>query len=165
MEQAVPRNTLLDRYAHDSAGNALPNYTDCFAASVDFQPDLETWVSAFYSTPLFRLERLILSMFGHGSSDADLAELIEGRRTGFAAWTVEDRRDDELLMKDVTGRTRSWFMVREQDETGSMLFFGSAVVARGSKSTSRRRLLYRLHRFYSRALIRAARRRLTRREG
>ncbi len=156
MQSALPARTLLGRYAEP------PHYTDCFTATVSGRVSLERWVRAFYTTPLFRCERLILAAFRLGSTDAELDAMLRDRARRFAAWTVEDRRDDELLMCDVNGRTRSWFRVRESGECTTRVWFGSAVLASGDALPASYRLLLPAHRFYSRRLLGAAARRLER---
>ena len=86
-----------------------------------------------------------------------------------AAWTVEARGTDQLLLCDFQGRTRSWLMVTPGEHGHSTrLYFGSAVVARVDRRTGRSRMgwgfhaLLGFHRLYSRALLRAAQRRLQR---
>ena len=82
----------------------------------------------------------------------------------FAAWSVEARAPDQLLMCDLYGRTRSWFMVEPATDAGPVqtrLYFGSAVVASAMRKPSFR-LLLGFHVLYSKALLRAARRRLRR---
>ena len=89
------------------------------------------------------------------------------QRDAFAAWTVEAREVDQLLMCDVAGRTRSWLAVEAVGDAGAdrtRLWFGSAVVARAGE-TERSfvwRQLLRFHRLYSVALLGAARARVPR---
>ena len=124
---------------------------------------LEEFVYAFYTAALFRCERLILKLIGRGSSDADALRLVQNDSERFAAWTVEDRTQDQLLMCDFRSRTRSWFMVRNHDQI-STLYFGSAVIAPDNTDPrSSYRILLELHRTYSRLLLRGAVRRLSRR--
>ena len=156
MLSALPDQTLLGRYAE------APHYTDCFSATVTGRVPLERWVLAFYTTPLFRCERLILAAFRLGSTDAELDAMLQGRARRFAAWTVEDRRDDELLMCDVNGRTRSWFRVDANADDTTRVWFGSAVLASDDALPLSYRLLLPVHRFYSRRLLAAAIRRLVR---
>ncbi|MBC8026654.1 MAG: hypothetical protein H7Y89_11710, partial [Steroidobacteraceae bacterium] len=85
---------------------------------------------------------------------------------GFAAWTVERRAEDQLLLCDFQGKTRSWLMVELKGGT-SRLYFGSAVVKpRGSNGEKRMtggfQVLLGFHKRYSHALLSAARRALIR---
>jgi hypothetical protein len=104
--RSLPRQALLARYAGNGA------YTDCFAAELDGSIDCARYVEAFYTTPLFRAERLILRLAIEAPSTDEQAHLLaSGAIDRFAAWRVEDRAPDQLLMCDIRGSTRSWFMV------------------------------------------------------
>ena len=73
---------------------------------------LQEYVQAFYKSWLFRLERLILRWaVKKPSSDVDVDRLARGEAQVFAAWTVEDREQNQLLLCDFRGTTRSWLMV------------------------------------------------------
>src|SRR5262249_54149957 len=95
------------------------------------------------------------------------AELAQGQRASFAAWTVEASAPNQLLMRDFLGATRSWLMVEPRHEGGmTRLYFGSAVLPRRhGKSGPRLGPAYRaplgFPKRYSRALLAAARTRLT----
>jgi hypothetical protein len=155
--RSLPRQALLARYAGNGA------YTDCFAAELDGSIDCARYVEAFYTTPLFRAERLILRLAIEAPSTDEQAHLLaSGAIDRFAAWRVEDRAPDQLLMCDIRGSTRSWFMVERLTDGAAprtRLYFGSAVV-----SAAMRRPLFRwllaFHVLYSRALLLSARRRL-----
>lgn len=156
----LPANALLARYARDGA------YTDCFAAEVAGPIDCARYVEAFYTTPLFKAERVILKFaIAAPSSDTQARQVAGGHLDRFAAWRVEARAPGQLLMCDLFGRTRSWFMV--EPVTGSpsartRLYFGSAVTR---TATNRRtfRWLTGLHVLYSKALLSSACRRIERR--
>ena len=163
MQTNLPRDALLARYAVDADGGAFAHYTDCFSVTVHDDVDLERYVKAFYTTPLFRSERLVLRLVGSRSRDSDIDAVLAGRGDRFAAWTVEDRTARQLLMCDVNGRTRSWFMVEELTTGETRLYFGSAVLADGDAVPTSYGVLLSLHRLYSRALLSAARRLLERR--
>lgn len=163
--ERLPPGTLLGRYDNAGQGSGAPagNYTDCYTLQTGGTVSLERFVAAFYSTWLFRLERTLLGAFaGKPSTDADLAALLNDGADRFAAWTVEARSDNELLMCDFRGRTRSWFMVAPAGTAGTRLRFGSAVLfgsaaAPESASTDRLfRLLLGFHKLYSRALLASA---------
>jgi len=159
-EVELPAHSLLDRYAGGDG------FADAYAVDVDRAVTLETYVQAFYSTRLFGLERLVLSMLGRRSSFAQLRAMASGEQQRFAAWTVEARADAQLLLADDTGRTRSWLKCESLPNGGTRLYFGSAVVARVDPRTGKRSLgpvfgaLLGFHRGYSRALLRAARKAL-----
>ena len=157
----LPPDALLQRYRADG------HYTDCYATEIGRAVSLAEYVAAFYTTWLFRLERWILRVaVSRPSSDADAAALARGEREDFAAWTVEARRPDELLLTEFTGRTRSWLRATPA-AGGTRLYFGSAVTTVRDPETGRAGLgahgsLLPLHRLYSRRLLAAARRRLLR---
>ncbi len=159
---ALPPDALLQ--AHARRGD----YTDCFATTIARAIDLDAFVLAFYTTPVFRLERAILRIaLGRASTDADAAALVRGERDAFAAWRVAARAGGQLLMGDVYGRTASWFQVEPIDPSSTRLRFGSAVVATQGDAAAPRlasgfRLLLGFHVVYSRVLLAAARRRLER---
>lgn len=166
---SLPGNSLLRRYA-DGADAGAGHYTDCFSADVEGDVSLTEFVTAFYTTPLFRIERIILRWLARRpSSDADVTALASARADAFAAWTVERRERTQLLMADVSGRTRSWFMVDPAPRCGAAtrLFFGSAVLRDRAAPTMPVhgfgfRTVIRFHRGYSVALLWSARRRLHR---
>ena len=118
---------------------------------------------------MFRIERALLSaLVRRPSSDADVRALASGDRDGFAAWTVEARTADQLLLADTPGNTRSWLMSRREPGT-TVLYFGSAVVPRPSRRNGAPprmgwlfRALLGFHALYSRALLAGAIRRLAR---
>jgi hypothetical protein len=130
------------------------------------------YVAAFYTTPLFKLERLILAwLVARPSTDAQARALAAGTLNAFAAWTVEARADDQLLLSDFRGRTRSWLMVEEtliNRVPGTRLYFGSAVVPVTDRKSGQAtlgfayRALLGFHELYSRALLQSANSRLTR---
>lgn len=157
----LPVNALLRVYT--DAGD----YTDCFATEISRRVTHSQYVAAFYTTPLFKLERAVLILVGKSSTDAEARELAEAKRANFAAWTVERRAADQLLLCDFRGKTRSWLMVEPQGAS-TRLYFGSAVVkprngGNGEKTmTGGFRMLLGFHRRYSHALLRAASRALER---
>jgi hypothetical protein len=145
-------------------------YTDCYCIDIDRVISQPQYLVAFYTTPLFKLERLLLKWaVAKPSTDAQAAQLADGSRDGFAAWQVERRAADQLLMRDYTGRTKSWLMSEAIDiggRKGTRLYFGSAVMPRFDRNTGRQQMgfafsaLLGFHRLYSRALLYAARLRL-----
>jgi hypothetical protein len=162
----LPSDALLNHYLASGA------YADCYVTEVDRGVSHEEFVEAFYTTPVFKLERLILRVFvSRPSTDAEAGQLARGELNSFAAWSVEGRAPDQLLLRDHSGRTRSWLMVaasENPDVVGTALYFGSAVVPMRSLKTGRTRLgpvfstLLGFHKLYSRVLLRAAGRRLSR---
>lgn len=127
------------------------------------------FVEAFYTTALFKVERLILAWFvARPSTDLQARQLAEGSTDSFAAWRVEGRAPDQLLLTDFVGRTRSWLMVAPVPGANARtrLYFGSAVVPRGHAGKGPPRMglafhaLLGFHKLYSRLLLRAARSRM-----
>lgn len=150
----LPEQALLQRYRAQGA------YTDCFAIDVPGQVSQADYVEAFYTTAVFKLERLLLALFAaRPSRDAEARELAGGQREKFAAWSVEGRAPRQLLMCDFSGSTRSWLMAVPAGQ-GTRLYFGSAVVR--SRQGGAFRALLGFHQLYSRILLRAAASRLRR---
>lgn len=159
-------DALLRRHAEQGA------YTDCYAIEIGRSVTHEAYVEAFYTTAVFKLERLLLRWFvARPSTDEQARALAQGRANEFAAWDVEARGPDELLMRDMTGRTRSWLMRAPADGGGTRLYFGSAVVPVVDRKTGQKhmgglfRALQGFHRVYSHALLRGAASRLRRSPG
>jgi hypothetical protein len=107
-------------------------YVDCYATEVPREVSFPAFVFAFYTTFLFKAERLILKWtVSKPSTDDQARRLSNGDITTFAAWHVESRNEHELLMRDFRGRTRSWLMILPADTLNgsrTRLYFGSAVV-------------------------------------
>lgn len=153
---ALPEGALLRRYTDRGA------YTDCFVTDVAASVSLAAFVEAFYTSAAFKCERFVLRwVVAKPSSDDDARRLARGESERFAAWTVEARAADQLLVCDYLSRTRSWLMV-ESIAGGTRLYFGSAVVPVGIGS-GRARLgfpfnaLLPFHKFYAQFLLSAAR--------
>lgn len=148
----LPDEAILKKY-EDS-------YTDCYSVLFPGSISLETYVQAFYTGRVFKLERWLIKTFaGLKSSQAQLDALLAGKDTAFSAWTLENRKPDQLLMCDFQKRTRSWFMVILEDN-GTYLYFGSAVVpteywnSRTEKFAGiGYKLLMPFHRLYSHILL------------
>jgi hypothetical protein len=149
----LPDDALLQVYAARSEC-----YTDCFSAVIPREVSLAQFISAFYSTKLFGVERVILKYtVKRPSTAADISALALGKTERFAAWSVEAREPDQLLLCDMGGRTRSWLMVKPEG-TGTRVFFGSAVTPpAGEKDLGFIfKALLGFHNLYSRALLRGA---------
>jgi hypothetical protein len=165
VQEAVPDDALLRTYR----GGARPEYWghhgDCFSATVDRPVNLGDLVVAFYTSRVFRVERLILRLLaGAPSTDAEARAVAEGSGTSFAVWHVGQRTATQLLMCDRYEKTRSWFRVMSLDGGRTLLQFGSAVAAKPDRRTGivamggGFRLLMGFHVLYSRILLNAARR-------
>ena len=159
----IPPGTLLASYVRAGV------YADCYATDLERRVSHSEYVEAFYTTALFKVERLILQhAAARPSTDLDAKRLAGAEADTFAAWKVENRARDELLLADFSGRTRSWLMVSPSEtDAGTRLYFGSAVVPRGRAGSEEGTLgwtftsLLGFHKLYSRALLGAARRRLS----
>jgi len=157
-----PPHSLLARHVASGA------YADCYVTELPAAVTHAQFVEAFYTTALFKLERRLLGLLlSRPSTDAQARQLAEGQCHSFAAWTVESRAENQLVLG--AGRTRSWLMVAAGAGTGAAhtrLFFGSAVMPRRAASGARGDMgfvfsaLLGFHRLYSRALLAAARARL-----
>ena len=158
----IPANALLDRYRQEGS------YADCYCTDLTGDVSHQHFVEAFYTTPVFKLERLILRFaVSRPSTDAQAARLAQGAADSFAAWSVEARNDNQLLLCDLHGRTRSWLMTMPLEQgAGTRLYFGSAVVPTRDERSGETRLgpvfsgLLGFHRLYSKILLHAARSRL-----
>lgn len=158
-EIAVPGDSLLHRYAANPE-----DFTDCFEVMHPLAVDFETYVAAFYTTWLFRMERFGLSIaLRRRIRDADAVALAGGRVDRFAVWEVEDRTEGQLLLRDTSGHTRSYLALVAKEGGVTRLIFGSAVVA-GPDGTLPvlARALMPFHRLYSKLLLRTAERKLRR---
>ncbi|MGC1506436.1 MAG: hypothetical protein WA782_20150 [Sulfitobacter sp.] len=155
----LPEGALLAAYVAREG-----TYTDCFEVAVGAEAALPAFVTAFYTTWLFRLERAVLSVaLRKRIRDSDVAALADGRAECFAVWTVEARGTGQILLCDITGATRSYLAVTAYADGMTRLIFGSAVLGRNKgKLPLLVRVTTPLHRFYSKALLQLAARRLGR---
>lgn len=154
----IPRASFLDSYRQSGA------YADCYATDIAKPVSQAQYVEAFYTTGLFKIERLILGfVISRPSTDDEARKLASGESDAFAAWHVERRSGTELLV--AAGRTRSWLMAAPGGAT-TRLLFGSAIVPATNAGTGRDSMgiafqgLLGFHKLYSRALLHAARSRL-----
>lgn len=155
----LPEGVLLKVYEQQGA------YTDCFYVDVPEFISQSEYVEAFYTSSLFKVERGILAIaVARPSTDEEAGELAKEARESFSAWSVEGRTENQLLLCDHLGRTRSWLMsVASDGESGpeTRLYFGSAVVPLKTSPTGETSFgfgfhaLLGFHRLYSRALIRS----------
>lgn len=155
----VPEGSLLGAYLRSGG------YADCYVLEVSRAVSHAEYVEAFYTTWLFKAERLILTwLISRPSSDREARELALGGRDSFAAWRLEGRREAELLV--AAGRTRSWLMA-SPGQGVTRLYLGTAVIPISSGKHSGRlgagyETLLGFHKLYSRALLHAAGARLGR---
>jgi hypothetical protein len=154
----LPAGAFLERY------RAAGDYTDCYTVAFSGSASLSEYMAAFYTTPVFKLERRLLSIFlRFPSTDQEAKLLAQGEVNSFSAWRVESREARQAIL--AAGRTRSWLMVSPH-AAGSQttnLFFGSAVLQRrrGGLGWAFSALLG-FHKLYSRILLASAVRRLSR---
>jgi len=156
----LPADSLLARLADERGA-----FADAYTLRLPRAVSLAEFVEAFYTTRLFKVERGLIALFGRSSSDAMARAVARGEGVRLAVWTIEARKPDELLMHEDSGATRSWFKA-EPGAGGTTLWFGSAVVPRRRGPGGEPRFswifhaLLGFHRWYSRALLSAAARRL-----
>lgn len=157
----LPASALLHSYLNAGA------YTDCYTVDMGGTVTLPEFIVAFYTTPLFKLERTLLGWFAaRPSTDMGAKQLAEGLVDSFAVWHVEARESDQLLLADFSGRTKSWLMIETVQDAGTgmrtRLYFGSAVVPQGHKQSMNLafHVLSGLHKLYSKLLLAAARSRI-----
>jgi hypothetical protein len=158
--QAIPppAGTRLQHYAASGA------YADCYAATIEGEVSLAAFMAAFYTTPIFKLERWLLARFLHvPSTDREAQLLAQGSLTRFSAWTVEHRESHQATL--AAGRTRAGLMVASGPAGAgkTTLFFGSAIAPRKRGDLGWQfQALLPFHKAYSRILLAWAIRRLAR---
>ncbi len=159
----LPADSLLRPYAGSDA------YVDCYTTEIAGSVSHAEFVEAFYTSWLFKLERFILRcVVARPSTDTQVKQLANGSIDLFAAWSVEARAANQLLLCDYLSRTRSWLMVSTTPGATAghtRLYFGSAVVTITGKDGERKLgivfdSLTGFHKLYSRLLLGAARSRL-----
>lgn len=164
---SIPEGAMLGTYAAKSGC-----YTDCFFVDVPGPVNLSDFILNFFNTPVFRLERKLLNLFGsHPSTNDDVVNLASGAGDSLAIWKVEKRNNDQLIMAVGKGPIRSWLMVSptEINANTSRIYFGSAVLPTSfdpsgePKMDKLLHLLLGFHKLYSRILLGSAKRRLLKR--
>lgn len=164
-DASLPEGALLQPYRDRGA------FTDCHALDLPRSVSHAAFVEAFFTTPIFGIERRLLAVFAGRPSTPEGARVLASGAADdrpFAAWSVEARADRQLLLKDFTGRTRTWLMTAPTPDGGTRLYLGSAVLPAGTGADGRPRMgaafrvLLGFHIAYSKALLAAARRRLMR---
>ncbi len=157
---AHPAGSLL------KACEAQGAYVDCYLLEVERPVSLCDLIIAFYTSPSIRVERTLLRLIVcRPSSDRDVELLAQGLTDSFAIWKVENRITDQILLKELTGRTKSWLMVQPAGSRTN-LYFGSAVIPKRNSGSSSNELgpafhlLLWFHKLYSQILLSAAGRNL-----
>ena len=156
----VPTNIMLERYARNGS------YVDCYMTEISGYLFFREYIVAFYTTGPFRLERMILRLVvSKPSTDMQAEQLAERTGENFVAWHVEDRSENEMLLCDFVGRTRSWLMtvpIHTGNGVQTQLYFGSAVVPKRNPKTGKLSLgfgyqaLLGFHKIYSVLLLYSA---------
>ena len=137
-------------------------YTDCYSTDLPLQVSHAQYVEAFYTSWAFKLERFILKwLVAKPSTDDEARRLARGELDAFAAWTVERRERDQILLADFMGKTKSWLMVAPLEEGRTRLYFGSVVnpiANRAGRPSIGRKFsaMLAFHKPYSRVLLAAA---------
>lgn len=141
-------------------------YTDAYYLDLPFGVTLDDYIEAFYTTPLFKCERLVLALLvAKPSTDSQARALACRESLRFAAWTVEAREPDQILMCDFLSKTRSWLSCQALPG-GTRLWFGSVIVPERIYPNGKVWLgfgfhaLLGFHKIYSKALLSAAGQRL-----
>ncbi|MEM9967807.1 MAG: hypothetical protein AAF755_06885 [Pseudomonadota bacterium] len=148
----VPKDALLNRYVETPGA-----YTDCFEVMSPLSISHDEFLRAFYTTWLFRLERVVLSIaLRRWIRDNELDMLVRGRADAFAVWYVEDRRTGEILLRDKSGRTCSYLAVSGKSGGATRLIFGSTVFYSNRNAPWWLAAVIPAHVIYSKALLRAA---------
>ena len=148
----LPDHALLTKFARGGA------YADCYVTAVPLEVTHAEYVEAFYTSWLFKLERVILAWFVQKpSTDEEARALSRGERDTFAAWSTESRAGNQLVMLDFMAYTCSWLMI-ESRPAQTLLYFGTGIMRR----TLGFKLLLPFHKVYARSLLAAARGRLRR---
>lgn len=166
----VDEDALIKTYRGGAHPERWGTYADCFSVAVDQPVDIGAFVGAFYTSPIFRIERWILRcLVAAPSTDAEAHAVADGSGSSFAVWRVAERSMTQLLMCDRYERTRSWFRVVPMSGGRTLLQFGSAVAADPSDAPATRgrgfRVLLGFHVAYSKLLLHAAKVRVTRISG
>ncbi len=174
VREVVPEDSLLKTHRGAVHPERWGSYGDCFSVRVDRVASLAEFVFAFYASPLFRIERLILRVLaGAPADDGDSQALAQGSAKTFSIWYVGERTATQLLMCDRYERTRSWFQVVPLAGDTTLLRFGSAVAAAPESAVADRaaprrearvlandgavfQLLLKFHILYSQLLLSAA---------
>src|SRR5258708_37932692 len=123
--EAVPDDALLRTFHGGTHPERWGRYDDCFAVGVDRNVSLAEFVFAFYTSPLFLIERgLLRLLINTPSSRSDARAVADGTADKFAAWYVGQRTSTQLLMCDRYERTRSWFRIAPHSGGGAPPQFG-----------------------------------------
>lgn len=158
--EKLPANALSARYADAGA------FTDCYYIDIPRPVSLQEYILAFYTTPIFKIERLILALFARTpANENDAVELSKDNSNRFSIWTVESRLAEQILLCDFSNKTRSWLMLvplKGNEQNYTRLYFGSVVIPSGVSKNGKPsfgilfHLLGGFHQIYSRVLLKSA---------
>lgn len=149
----VPADALISGYANGS------NHVDAYRVAVPATVPLSEYITAFFQTPLFRMERTLLSAIGRVPSDADQIEALAlGKGSQMAAWKEEARSETEILLAVSGAPIRTWLATEGGAQPA--LWFGSVALTRNGKLPFAVRALMPVHALYSRVLLASAARAL-----
>lgn len=161
MEIELPDIALSVKYREKGA------FVDCYYIDIPKEISLEKYIQAFYTTILFKVERGILSISTlKFASDKDAVQLSLGQTKDYSIWSVENRQDNQILLAEFTGKTKSWLMVQPRKNSMTRLYFGSVVVPKNLSDSGQAsfgllfHVLSKFHQIYSRALLKAATKKL-----
>ncbi|NVE95130.1 hypothetical protein [Altererythrobacter lutimaris] len=149
----LPEGSLLAGFG------GADDYRDCFCREVPGEVSLEQYIERFYSSAVFRPERVVLGLIGRGASAEDIRALASGESDQIAVWKVVERKPDEILLLSRDTNTASWLAVSSSSEAvgqtknKTKLLFGSWV---GGINESRWRVMLAPHVWYSRLLLESA---------
>ena len=156
-----PEGAFISQYSTTHGG-----YSDCYYVDIQKDVALSDYILAFFSTPIFRMERLILNLVPSGRSNEQcVLDIASGTGDKMAGWKTEKRDENQLLLAVGDGPIRTWLMVqgKQSSETTptktTRLYFGSAVLPTSMTKDGRPKLAIvfklfsGLHIFYSRLLL------------
>ena len=125
----LAEDALLRTYLGEIHPERWAGQGDCFCATVPASVPLSEFVFAFYTSPVFRIERGILAIIlGARSTETQARAVADGSRDSFAVWRMGARTGTQLVMCDRYGKTRSWFRVVPAETGGTLLQFGSCLL-------------------------------------
>src|SRR5580704_7997175 len=82
--ETLPEDALLKTHRGGVHPERWGRYGDCFSVTVNRAANLADFVFAFYTSPLFRIERLMLrALVRAPSSDSDARRLADGSAATF----------------------------------------------------------------------------------
>ncbi len=160
----IPEAAFLKTYEYKAGC-----YVDCYYLDVPESVSLPDYVYAFFTSPVFRIERAMLRLFASSqSSDCDVKELATNKGDRLAGWRAMARDDTQMILAVGEGPIRTWFMCGKPEAAfeGTRLYFGSAVLPTKQSDTGKPemgrmfRYLLGFHKIYSRVLLRSAKRKL-----